>query len=757
MTSSPVEEGPAAAPTASAAESNPPAGPLAPGLTGAPPESAPAQARHRRAFRVTGNALVGATALAFAGLGVSVGERQLALGAAGIALATVLQQPWGSGRERNRFGQLPAVLATLIAPWTVQGSAGVFAASAMLATGLVAMAHPVGAAAVVGALGSCALAASNPDELPLLGATVLGCASIVGFSHMLGEARTRAVARRRTQQQLVERYTLASEGAQTGLWHWTVSEDHVYLTPRAVEYLGLPARLTHPVTTWLDALGSGDSQALRTELARFIASNRGRFEQRARVNLPGRGERTLLFRGCVARDARGVVRLGGSIEDVTAALRQERELLRSSFHDALTGLANRALLLDRLSHAIAQCQRYPGRPFAILFLDVDNFKHVNDSLGHQIGDALLCTVAERLERCLRPSDTLARFGGDEFVVLGHELGVGQAEALAERMMAAIRTPFVVQGHEIVTSASIGVAPGGPGYVDGLDLLRDADTAMYRAKHEGRGRVCVFTEAMHAGAVLRLEVERDLHHAVDRGELEVHYQPIIGLTSGQVHGFEALVRWRKDGELIKPDQFIPVAEETGQIVPMTWWILEEACRTLADWRRRGLGDDIWVHVNFSGRQLSEGNAVVGILAVIQRYNLPPGVVHIELTETSVLRQGSSVDGTINELRAAGVQLHLDDFGTGYASISYLHHWRFDGLKIDGSFIRKIEDPTQRSIVAAVIQLARGLDMHVIAEGVETEAQAAILRELGCQDGQGWLWSRALPPEEARAMLAAQNTR
>ncbi len=702
------------------------------------------------------NAAIGAHAIAGAGLALYWGRRELALGGGVLACVAVLQHT--VGLRLPRVWPLPSVVTILLLPWAWQSTAPVFAIAAVLAAGLIATAHPAAVAAVTGALGTCALVATHPESGALAAVTLLGCGGIASFAAIYQGENATLLDRIRRRDLLLNRYSLASEGAQTGLWHWIIAEDTVSVTHQATELLGLPAGVSHPVTVWLDALSPGDAQAFKSELSRFVASSRARFEHRVRANVPGKGERTLLFRASIAREPDGkATRLAGSIEDVTAALRQERELLKSSFHDSLTGLANRALLLDRLAHAIAQCQRYPGRPFAILFLDLDHFKTVNDSLGHQVGDALLCAVAERLERCVRPSDTLARFGGDEFVVLGHELAVGQAEALAARMMIAIQTPLHVMGHEIVPSASIGVAPGGPAYADGLDLLRDADTAMYRAKKEGRGRVCVFTEAMHEGAVQRLEVERDLHHAVDRGELEVHYQPIIGLADGRVHGFEALVRWRRDGTLFRPDQFIPVAEETGQIVAMTWWILEEACQTLADWRRRGLGDEVWVHVNFSGRQLSEGNAVAGILAVIQRCGLPTDVVHIELTETSVLRQGSAVDGTFSELRAAGVQLHLDDFGTGYASISYLHHWRFDGLKIDGSFVRRIADTTQRNIVSAIIQLARGLNMHVIAEGVETEEQATILRELGCQDAQGYLWSRALTAEAARAMLTDQLER
>lgn len=695
--------------------------------------------------------VVAALSVPFAVAAVAAGQVQLGAVAVGMALAAGVQLAWRGA------GQVPCVAVLLVAPWGLGAGASGFAASAILAACLACTTHPPALALALGAVGLCGVVASRGDALLSIG-TALALAGIVASAVIVQADRQKLRSRLLTRDRLLERYTLASEGAMTGLWHWDVEEDVVYLTPRAGELLGAGTHLVHPVRQWLDRLDPSDAEVLRAELSRFASVHRSRFEQRVRVVVPGRGERTLLVRASASRDESGHARrLAGSFEDVTAALRQESELLRSAFHDGLTGLANRALLVDRLAHAVAQGRRYPGRPFAVLFFDLDRFKTVNDSLGHQVGDELLREIARRLDGCVRPSDTLARLGGDEFVVLAHDLGVSQAEALAGRMLDVVRAPLSVMGHEVVASASVGVAPGGCDYTDPLDLLRDADTAMYRAKQDGRGRVCVFTEAMHAGAVLRLELERDMHRAVDRGEVEVHYQPILDLLTLKICGFEALVRWRRNGVMVPPDKFIPVAEETGQIVPMTWWILQEACSALADWRRRGLADGIWLHVNFSGRHLSEGDAAAGILAVIERNGVPTSAVHIEVTETSVLRQGNTVSRTLEVLREAGVQLHLDDFGTGYASISYLHHWRFDGLKIDRSFISPIDEPDRRSIVAAIIQLARGLDIHVVAEGVETQAQADILVGLGCGYGQGWLWSRAVPSAEVRAMLVAQGAK
>jgi len=695
--------------------------------------------------------VVAALSVAFAVAALVGGHVQLGAVAVAMALGAGVQLAW------RRAGQLPCVAVLLVAPWGLGGGASEFAASAILAGGLACTTHPPALALALGAVGLCGLVASRGEAVVSIG-TGLALVGIVAGAVIVRADRDKLRGRLDTRDRLLQRYTLASEGAMTGLWHWDVEEDVVYLTPRAGELLGAGTHLVHPVSQWLDRLDPSDAEVLRAELSRFASVRRSRFEQRVRVVVPGRGERTLLVRASASRDESGhATRLAGSFEDVTSALRQESELLRSAFHDGLTGLANRALLLDRLAHAVAQGQRYPGRPFAVLFFDLDHFKTVNDSLGHQVGDELLREIARRLDGCVRPSDTLARLGGDEFVVLAHDLGVAQAEALAGRMLDVVRAPLSVMGHEVVASASVGVAPGGCDYTDPLDLLRDADTAMYRAKQDGRGRVCVFTEAMHAGAVLRLELERDMHRAVDRGEVEVHYQPILDLRTLKICGFEALVRWRRNGEMVPPDKFIPVAEETGQIVPMTWWILQEACSALADWRRRGLAEGLWLHVNFSGRHLSEGDAAMGILAVLDRNGVPASAVHIEVTETSVLRQGNTVSRTLDQLREAGIQLHLDDFGTGYASISYLHHWRFDGLKIDRSFISPIDEPGRCSIVAAIIQLARGLDIDVVAEGVETQAQADILVGLGCAYGQGWLWSRAVPSSDVRAMLVRQGER
>lgn len=650
-----------------------------------------------------------------------------------------------------RVGAAPAAVVALLVPVLADAppegvAVGGVAAVLLGSLGL----PPLGVLAVAGA-GVAATALAGAGPLVLCGVAVVGGAvvAIGTLGARRRNARRHGVA---TRDRLLARYTLSTQGAMVGLWHWVVAEERVSLTPPAERLLGLPAETEHPLDRLLVNLHPGDREAFRGDLEQLIHDGRDTLEHRVRGFIPDAGERTFQIRATVERGPDGrALRIAGAIEDVSVALRQERELQRSAFHDPLTGLPNRALFLDRLAHAVAQQRRAPARPFAVLFMDIDHFKNLNDSLGHSVGDALLRGLADRLDALVRPADTLGRLGGDEFVVLALDADAAQAEALAARIVDAVRAPLTVMGHVVVPSVSIGVAVAGPAYTDALELLRDADTAMYRAKRDGRARYSLFTDAMHASAVQRLEVERDLHWAVERRELEVHYQPIIDLATLRICGFEALVRWRRGGQLIPPDRFIPIAEETGQIVPMTWWILEEACTTLAAWRREGLGDDLWVHVNFSGRQLSDGDALGGILAVVERCGLPPHALHIELTETSVLRQGNAVDATLADLRNAGLELHLDDFGTGYSSISYLHRWRFDGIKVDRSFIERVDTQPQRNIVAAVIQLAHGLDMHVVAEGVETEAQADTLRALGCAYAQGYLYSRPLPADRARTLL------
>ena len=434
--------------------------------------------------------------------------------------------------------------------------------------------------------------------------------------------------------------------------------------------------------------------------------------------------------------------------------RNFEDAVHQAFHDSLTGLPNRALFLDRLEHAHARSRR-SGSPVAVLFMDLDAFKNVNDSLGHAAGDELLVLVAGRLRRWLRPSDTAARFGGDEFAVLLEDLdGPMAARRVADRILESLREPFSIQGQEVHIAGSIGIATSGMPGSD--DLLRNADLAMYRAKGLGKGRHQMFEPGMHVAVLERLELEVDLQRALERGEMLVHYQPIVVLSTGYVVGLEGLVRWRHPTRgLIQPDDFIPLAEETGQIHRLGQWVLERAARDAAAWNAGVRRDDpVHIGVNLSGRQLMEATLVSQIGAVLSEIGLPPEQLVLEITETVLMHDLEGTVGRLQELKKVGVKLSVDDFGTGYSSLQYLRRFPLDSLKIAKSFVDGVGGPSQDSAVArAIIELGTSFQLSVVAEGIEREEQRSCLRELGCKHGQGFLFARPAPADQIEQMLAA----
>jgi diguanylate cyclase (GGDEF)-like protein/PAS domain S-box-containing protein len=428
--------------------------------------------------------------------------------------------------------------------------------------------------------------------------------------------------------------------------------------------------------------------------------------------------------------------------DVTARRKAQAQLLQAAFYDPLTGLPNRALLKDRLDVAFARGKGRDAARFAVLFLDLDRFKLVNDSLGHRAGDELLIQIARRLEGCRRAGDTVARLGGDEFTLLVEGIiDDDEAVAVAERVHRALAPPFLVEGHEVFASASIGIALGGPATERPEHLLRDADTAMYRAKVRGC-RHAVFDSSMHERVMAALRLENELRRALERGELRVHYQPIVELNGGRAVGVEALVRWdQRDRGLVPPSEFIPLAEETGLIVPLGRWVLEEACHALSV-----LPAPLTLSVNLSGRQLLQPDFVSDLSALLAKRTLEPHRLRLELTESMLMGNGPAAMEALERLRALGVRLCIDDFGTGYSSLSYLHELPIDALKIDRSFVQAMgEDERKIKIVHSILLLGKGLGIEVVAEGVETEAQADALRKLGCELAQGYLFSRPVPLE------------
>jgi diguanylate cyclase (GGDEF)-like protein/PAS domain S-box-containing protein len=568
---------------------------------------------------------------------------------------------------------------------------------------------------------------------------------------------TERKAQERALKASEERYALAARGANDGLWDWDLTTDRIFLSARWKAMVGCEEdEVGTSPDEWFRRIHAMDVQRVRAAISAHLDGRSAHFESEHRIQCKDGSYRWVLSRGLAVRDAAGVPqRIAGSMTDISLRKTAEEKLLHEAIHDVLTGLPNRALFMDLLGRSLARSRRRKGYLFAVLFLDLDRFKVINDGLGHMVGDQLLVGLARRLEKCLRPEDTVARLGGDEFTVLLDDINdTSDATRVAERIHKELEAPFSIAGHDVYTSVSIGIALSTTDYEIPDHILRDADTAMYRAKALGKARHEVFDTGMHTRAVALLQLETDLRRALERREFRLHYQPIVTLQGARrVVGFEALVRWQHPQRgLLAPGEFMAVAEETGLMPPIGYWVLSEACRQMREWAAHA-GRPLLVSVNLSNRQFALPELPDRIAAILAATEFPAECLKLEITESAIMEHGEAVAAVLGRLRALGVDFFIDDFGTGYSSFSALHRFPVSTLKIDRSFVQALDrDGESTEIVRTIMTLAQNLHLNVIAEGVETKTQLERLRGLKCPQGQGTLLGKPLPAEAAAAILA-----
>jgi diguanylate cyclase (GGDEF)-like protein/PAS domain S-box-containing protein len=568
-----------------------------------------------------------------------------------------------------------------------------------------------------------------------------------------------AITHQRVVQRLAaseERHALALKGANDGIWDWDVEGDRIFYSSRWKSMLGYrDIEVGETRGEWLGRVHADDRAPLTQALDAFVAGTSGaeHFEAEMRVQHRDGSYRWMLARATAVRDqAQRAIRVVGAVTDVTDRREAERRLQHDALHDALTGLPNRVLFVDRLDQSIRRAQRHhPQTCAAVLFLDLDRFKIINDSLGHQCGDELLKAVARRLEAALRPNDTVARLSGDEFTLLLDDVTEArEATVIAERVLHSLQAPFVIDGRELFIGASIGIALATAKSAP-EQVMRDADVAMYRAKADGKGRHAVFDAAMHQQVMRRLDLEGDLRRAVESQALEVAYQPIVQAATGRIVGFEASCRW-PTGE---PAEFLALADETGLSIPLGRQILTTACRQLAEWRLLPKGAGLTVGVNVSARQLGEPGFVQMLQQILDETQLDARALRIEVSEHDLSR-GRADEATRRvleqALQLAGVRTHIDDFGTGASPLRLLHRFPGDAIKVSRALVAGIgHDAGAFEIVRAVVGLAHNLGLEVIADGVEQREQLDYLKVLGCEFAQGFHISAPLSAPEAGALL------
>ena len=557
-----------------------------------------------------------------------------------------------------------------------------------------------------------------------------------------------------------ERYSLAMQASNDGLWDWDLKTNKILYSDRWKEMLGFnDDEISDTADEWLSRVHPEDHDRVRASIDAYLEGTTSNFEIEYRIRHFSDNYLWMMAKGLAIRTSDGrATRFAGSQTDVSERKSNEEQMIHDALHDTLTSIPNRTLLLDRIRQSLVRRKRYPKTSFAIIFIDLDRFRLVNESLGHIHGDELLQLISARLKETIPISDTVARLGGDEFSILLQDINsVRDVEVIAKDIQNLFSKPFFLGDREVFASASMGIAHSDNDYKTPEEILRDAELAMYRAKREGKSQSIVFQPQFRQSSLSPIDLDTDLRRALDRDEMELHYQPIISMRDRTISGFEALLRWsHRSRGVISPNEFIPLAEETGLIYDLGQWVLRKACKQIAAWNKsKKKEDQLEISINLSSRQFSDPNLVEGIVENIEKSGFDAEFLKIEITESALMQNAQRSVSMLNQLKDLNIKVCVDDFGTGYSSLSYLHTFPIDTLKIDRSFVHDMSRNFRNmEIIRTIIMLAHNLKLDVIAEGVETGEQDAQLSALGCQFAQGFYFSRPINSSDA-ALLIQQN--